>query len=467
MYRVNMNRWNGLAAVVVVVILLLAGCGKETSAPAAEQASEDMTEAAQTAETEETVAVEEEVKITTENAVVGICFARSDTGDNEYLFRGLQEELVLRGFSAENILAQDLTGRNSRQQEEIDECLAQGCSLLIIAAVDDSEIPAITDKAMEAGAGVVFVNCTPGQEEIRRWTEQDLNAVWIGSTDAQRIAIQMNILYDYSGTDRGLDFNEDGHVGALLIGGGDEARKALEETVRDLGSELQILGETDSEDADEISLYTQEILNEHRKEAELVLCSTESRALAAADGVQMRHRLVGRDILVIGTGTHEETCTAIINKLMSGSTFVDFYEQTKLTAVAAKDMVEGNQTHKTIADVIFKVTEDNAQEVLDQLWKTREDQAENVKDEEDEDGAEAGNTGSEKDGENAEEGDTAAAADSEDAGEDDTADAADSEDAGEDDTAVAADSEDAGEGNTVSAPVVGDAGEDDPDSEEE
>ena len=355
--------------------MLMAGCGSKDTAPAAEQASEDMSQAAQTADTEETAAVEEEVKITTENALVGICFARSETGDNEYLYQALQDELVLRGFSAENIVVPELTGRSSRQAEEIDECLAQGCTLLIVAAVDNEDIPEIADKAAAAGAGVVFVNCTPEDEEILRWTEQDMNAVWIGSTYEQDLSIQMNILYDYSGTDRGLDFNEDGHVGALLVGGGEQARTALEETVRDLGSELQILGETDSEDAEEISLYTQEILNTHRKEAELVLCSTESAALAAADGVQLRHRLVGRDILVIGIGTHEDVCTAIINKLMSGSTFVDFYEQAKLTAVAAKDMVEGNQARKTIADVVFKVTEDNAQEVLDQLWKTRGENA--------------------------------------------------------------------------------------------
>ena len=383
MYRNRNNYWKYFAAVLLSVVMLMAGCGSKDTAPAAEQASEDMSQAAQTADTEETAAVEEEVKITTENALVGICFARSETGDNEYLYQALQDELVLRGFSAENIVVPELTGRSSRQAEEIDECLAQGCTLLIVAAVDNEDIPEIADKAAAAGAGVVFVNCTPEDEEILRWTEQDMNAVWIGSTYEQDLSIQMNILYDYSGTDRGLDFNEDGHVGALLVGGGEQARTALEETVRDLGSELQILGETDSEDAEEISLYTQEILNTHRKEAELVLCSTESAALAAADGVQMRHRLVGRDILVIGIGTHEDVCTAIINKLMSGSTFVDFYEQAKLTAVAAKDMVEGNQARKTIADVVFKVTEDNAQEVLDQLWKTRgENAGENTTEEE-------------------------------------------------------------------------------------
>lgn len=371
MYWKNSKRWKLLAAVLLSVALLAAGCGKKNTAPAAEQASEDMTEAAQIADTGETAEPEEEEKITTETAHVGICFAGSGTGDNEYLYRALQEELVLRGFSAGNIAAKELTDHSSRQEEEIDECLEEGCSLLIVAAADDRDIPEIVDKVTAAGAGVVFVNCTPGEEEILRWTEQNMNAVWIGSSYEQDLAIQMNILYDYSGTDRGLDFNEDGHVGALLIGGGEQARAALEETVRDLGSELQILGETDSEDQEEISLYTQEILNTHKKEAELVLCSTESAALAAADGVQLRHRLVGRDILVIGAGTHEDTCTAIINKLMSGSTFVDFYEQAKLTGVAAKDMVEGNQVKKTIADVIFKVTEDNAQEVLDQLWKTR------------------------------------------------------------------------------------------------
>ena len=372
MRRMKKKHWSFLAVLIVSVILLTAGCGSQAGSTA-QQASEDTSEAATAGNTEEDTAVTEEVKITKENAVVGICFARSETGDNEYLFHALPDELVRQGFTSGNIMTQDLTGNRGKQEEEIDRCLSEGCSLLVVAAVDDRDIPEIVDKAAASGAGLVFVNCTPEEKEIRRWTEQSLNAVWIGSDYAQELGIQMSILYDYSGTDRGLDFNEDGHVGALLIGGGNQALAALEETVHDLGSEVQILGETDEEDPEEISLYTQEILNTHKKEAELILCSTESAALAASDGVQLRHRLVGRDILIIGNGTHEDTCTAIINKLMSGSTFVDFYEQAKLIAVAAKDMIEGNQQKKTIADVIFKVTEENAQEVLDQLWKTRGD----------------------------------------------------------------------------------------------
>lgn len=372
MWRMKKKHWSFLAVLIVSVILLTAGCGNQAGSTA-QQASEDTSEAATAGNTEEDTAVTEEEKITKENAVVGICFARSETGDNEYLFRALPDELVRQGFTSGNIMSQDLTGNSDKQKEEIDRCLSEGCSLLVVAAVDDEDIPEIVDKAAASGVGLVFVNCTPEEKELRRWTEQNINAVWIGSVYAQELGIQMSILYDYSGTDRGLDFNEDGHVGALLIGGGDQALVALEETVHDLGSEVQILGETDEEDPEEISRYTQEILNTHKKEAELILCSTESAALAASDGVQLRHRLVGRDILIIGNGTHEDTCTAIINKLMSGSTFVDFYEQAKLIAVAAKDMIEGNQQKKTIADVIFKVTEENAQEVLDQLWKTRGD----------------------------------------------------------------------------------------------
>ena len=372
MRRMKKKHWSFLAVLIVSVILLTAGCGSQAGSTA-QQASEDTSEAATAGNTEENAATAEEAKITKENAVVGICISRSETGDNEYLFHALPDELVRQGFTSGNIMSQDLTGNSDKQKEEIDRCLSEGCSLLVVAAVDDEDIPEIVDKAAASGAGLVFVNCTPEEKEIRRWTEQSLNAVWIGSDYAQELGIQMSILYDYSGTDRGLDFNEDGHVGAILIGGGEQALSALEETVHDLGSEVQILGETDEEDPEEISLYTQEILNTHKKEAELILCSTESAALAASDGVQLRHRLVGRDILIIGNGTHEDTCTAIINKLMSGSTFVDFYEQAKLIAVAAKDMIEGNQQKKTIADVIFKVTEENAQEVLDQLWKTRGD----------------------------------------------------------------------------------------------
>lgn len=347
---------------------LSVGCGRaKDPAPAPEAASVDATEAAQAAETE---AAPEEPKLTTETAKVGICLAKTEYGDNERLAKELPGALVQHGFLPENILEGELTGSRSRQEEEIESCLEEGCSLLVVSAVDDARIPGIADRIASAGACAVFVNCAPGGEEVARWSGGQMGLVWIGTTRAEELACQMGILYDLSGGERGVDFNQDGHLGAVLVGGGEEARARLEETVRDLGTELQILGETDAEDPEEISLYVQEVLNGHRKEAELILCASESALQAAADGVQLRHRLVGRDILVIGTGAHEETCTGIINKLISGSVFTDFYEQANLAAVAAKDLVEGNQEGAAISDVIFKVTEDNAQEVLDQLWRT-------------------------------------------------------------------------------------------------
>ena len=346
------------------------GCGGSKPAPAAvESASEDTTEAAQTAET--TAAVEIP-RITTENARVGICFAKTENGDNERLLYELEKSLELQGFQPENMIVQKQTGSRSTQAEQVNECLAQGCSLVIVAPVSDDRIPSLADSITGAGASGVFVNCTPDREELKRWEAGNMPLVWIGATDDQKSDCQMTILHDYSGTDRGLDFNGDGSVGAILVCEDVDTMEKLEETIDDLGSELRIIREVDTQDAGEISVTVQDILNEYRKEVELILCSSEETARAAADGVQLRHRLVGRDILVIGTDAHEDTCTAIINKLISGSTFTDFYEQADLTAVAGKDLIEGNQNKKQIASVVFKVTENNSQEVLDQLWDTRE-----------------------------------------------------------------------------------------------
>ena len=346
------------------------GCGGSKPAPSAvESASEDTTEAAQTAET--TAAVEMP-RITTETAKVGICFAKTKNGDNERLLYELGKSLELQGFQPENLIVQKPTGSRSTQAEEVNECLAQGCSLVIVAPVSDDRIPSLADSITTAGASGVFVNCTPDQKELERWETGNMPLVWIGVTDDQKADCQMTILHDYSGTDRGLDFNGDGSVGAILVCEDVDTMEKLDETIDDLGSELRILREVDTQDAEEISLAVQDTLNEYRKEAELILCSSEETARAAADGVQLRHRLVGRDILVIGTDAHEDTCTAIINKLISGSTFTDFYEQADLTAVAGKDLIEGNQSKKQIASVVFKVTENNSQEVLDQLWDTRE-----------------------------------------------------------------------------------------------
>ena len=346
------------------------GCsGSKPAPPAVESASEDTTEAAQIAET--TAAVEIP-RITTETAKVGICFGKTENGDNERLLYELEKSLEIQGFQTENIIVQKPTGSRSTQAAEVEECLAQGCSLVIVAPVSDDRIPPLADSITGAGASGVFVNCTPDREELERWETGNLPLVWIGATSDQKADCQMTILHDYSGTDRGLDFNGDGSVGAILVCEDVDTMEKLEETIEDLGSELRILREVDTENAEEISLAVQETLNEYRKEAELILCSSEETARAAANGVQLRHRLVGRDILVIGTDAHEDTCTAIINKLISGSTFTDFYEQADLTAVAGKDLIEGNQNKKQIASVVFKVTENNSQEVLDQLWDTRE-----------------------------------------------------------------------------------------------
>ena len=363
------------AAGIFLIMLAIAGCKGNEPAPAAETASEDMTVSMEMAETAQTAATaaaaEEEPALTLETALVGICLSDSEYGDNERLVPELERSLTSRGFMPENILVKDHTGSRSRQSKQVQECLDRGCSIVIVSPVSDKRIPDIADQISEAGASAIFLNCAPGEEELARWNESGISAVWIGTTYEQQLANQMAVLYEYSGTDKGLDFNEDGHVGALLIGGGEAAESALKETAKDLGSRLRVLGETESSNAEEISQYTQDILNEYRKEVEVILCSTEDRALAAADGVQLRHRLVGRDILVVGTSAHEETCEAIINKLMSGSTFTDFYEQASLTAVAAKDLIEGNLPEKMISNVVFKVTEENAQEVLDLLWKTR------------------------------------------------------------------------------------------------
>lgn len=358
-----------LTAVLIAAVMLASGCGTQKPVPVVESASEDMTEAAQTAET---VAVPEPPKLTTENAKVGISFARSEDGDNERLLFELRKALELQGFMPENIIVREQTCSRSRQAELVEECLAEGCSLVICSAVSDARIPSLADRIAEGGASAIFVNCTPDEEELERWEKENIPAVWIGATEEQKVDCQMTILHDYSGTDRGLDFNGDGSVGAIVVCEDLDAMEKLQETVEDLGSNLKILREVDTEDPEEISLIIQNILNEYRKEAELILCSSEETARAAADGVQLRHRLVGRDILVIGTDAHEDTCTAIINKLISGSTFTDFYEQANLAAVAGKDLIDGNQKGRRIASVVFKVTEENAQEVLDQLWDMKE-----------------------------------------------------------------------------------------------
>ena len=188
MYRLFRGAFSyALLAFVVLCLAMPAGCGRRETAPAVETASEDMTEASAEADT---VAepVPEEVKLTTETARVGICLSRSRDRDNERLMQELQRALELRGFMPENLRVREMTRSRSRQDEQVDECLEEGCAVMIISAVSDARIPGMADRITEAGAQAVFVNCSPGDDELTRWSREQMPCVWVGTTYAQELA---------------------------------------------------------------------------------------------------------------------------------------------------------------------------------------------------------------------------------------------------------------------------------------
>ena len=364
-------------ALASMMALSLAGCGGSssttaTTAAATEAAKETTAAASEAASEAATTAAEAAGTVDVADKKVGISIYKFDdnfmTLYRTELVRYLTEDL---GFKAENVVVQDGKGDQAEQTNQIQNFITQKYDVLILNLVQASSAPEITDMCKEAGIPVVYINREPDAAEEERWESEGLNATYVGCDARQSGTYQGEEILE---TANKGDINGDGKVSYIMIQGDPEnvdAQYRTEFSVKaltDAGMEVEELlkqrGDWDQAKAQQIA---QDALNQYGDKIEVIFCNNDAMALGALQAIEAAGRKVNEDIYLVGVDALTEAVQNVIDGKQTGTVFNNHFAQAQAASDIAVKFLGGEKVDAVNMVNYEKVTQDNAQEILDML----------------------------------------------------------------------------------------------------
>ena len=381
-----MTKKAAAVALASMMALSLAGCSsstEETTAAAETTAAETEAETTEAAAEEETTAAEaaEEAAETAAAAVGDVDLSDKKVGISIYQFNDnfmtlYREELVRYltedlGFAAENVVVQDGKGDQAEQTNQIQNFITQQYDVLILNLVQASSAPDVTDMCHAAGIPVVYINREPDVAEEERWAAEGIAATYVGCDARQSGTYQGEEILE---TATKGDINGDGVVSYIMIQGDPEnvdAQYRTEFSVKaltDAGMEVEELliqrGDWDQAKAQQIA---QDALTQFGDQIEVVFCNNDAMALGALQAIEAAGRTVNEDIYLVGVDALTEAVQNVIDGKQTGTVFNDHFSQAQSAGDIAVQMLAGEAVDTVNMVDYIKVTQDNAQEILDML----------------------------------------------------------------------------------------------------
>ena len=353
-----------LASTLMAVSLI--GCGQSTSAgtpaPAATADSGSTTTETTTASSDGDLSTKK----------VGVCIYQFSDNFMTLFRNELENYLVEKGFSKDNITIADGANDQATQTNQIDNFISDKYDVLIINPVQSSTAATITDKVNGAGIPLVYINREPDEAEEKRWADNNWDVTYVGCDARQSGTMQGEIIADL-GLDA-VDFNKNGKIDYVMVEGDPEnvdAQYRTEFSVKaltDAGLEVNMLD-------DQVGMWQREegqrlvanMLGQHGNDIEVVFCNNDAMALGALEAIKSAGRTVGTDIYLVGVDALDEACEAVLAGTMTGTVFNDHIAQSHSAADAAVNYLTGAGNDHYIGCDYRKVTKDNAQEILDSL----------------------------------------------------------------------------------------------------
>ena len=382
----RMTKKAAAVALASMMALSLAGCSsstEETTAAAETTAAETEAETTEPAAEEETTAAEaaEEAAETAAAAVGDVDLSDKKVGISIYQFNDnfmtlYREELVRYltedlGFAAENVVVQDGKGDQAEQTNQIQNFITQQYDVLILNLVQASSAPDVTDMCHAAGIPVVYINREPDVAEEERWAAEGIAATYVGCDARQSGTYQGEEILE---TATKGDINGDGVVSYIMIQGDPEnvdAQYRTEFSVKaltDAGMEVEELliqrGDWDQAKAQQIA---QDALTQFGDQIEVVFCNNDAMALGALQAIEAAGRTVNEDIYLVGVDALTEAVQNVIDGKQTGTVFNDHFSQAQSAGDIAVQMLAGEAVDTVNMVDYIKVTQDNAQEILDML----------------------------------------------------------------------------------------------------
>lgn len=363
-----------LVLALTMVASVVAGCGSKQEAATTEPAAEETTEAAEDTTAADTAdaAAEAAGDADLADKKVGVCIYQFSDNFMTLFRTELQSYLESKGFKAENIKIVDGANDQATQSGQIDNFITEGVDVMIINPVNSSSAATITDKVVEAGIPLVYINREPDADEEARWEENNWNVTYVGCDARQSGTFQGELIADL-GLDA-IDKNGNGKVDYIMIEGDPEnvdaqyrtefSVKALEDAGLEVNELDDQVGNWDQATAQQLVANS---LSQYGNDVEVVFCNNDAMALGALQSIEAAGRTVGEDIYLVGVDALSEALEDVLAGTMTGTVFNDHFSQSHSAADAAVRYLTGEGNEHYIGCDYVKVTKDNAQDVLDMV----------------------------------------------------------------------------------------------------
>ena len=364
-----------LATAMVASMVVVPVMADEETEAATEVTTEAATEVATEAATEAAAAEEETEPVANPDLAdkkVGVCIYQFSDNFMTLFRTELEDYLVKLGFSKENITIQDGQNDQATQSNQIDAFIADGVDVLIINPVNTSSAETITDKVVDAGIPLVYINREPGEDEEARWAENNWNVTYVGCDARQSGTFQGEIISDL-GLDA-IDKNGNGKIDYVMIEGDPENVDAKYRTefsikaLEDAGLEVECLddqvGNWDQATAQQLVANS---LSQYGDDVEVVFCNNDAMALGALQSIEAAGRTVGEDIYLVGVDALTEALDNVASGKMTGTVFNDHFSQSHAAAIAAANYLTGTENEHYIGCDYVKVTADHVADIQEKL----------------------------------------------------------------------------------------------------
>ena len=305
-----------------------------------------------------------------EGTKVGICiYSFADSLMTWY--RGeIERLLVEQGFDKNNIRFVDGKNDQTVQNKQIDRLIAEGADMLIVNLVDASSASEITDKAVAAGIPLVYIDHMPGEDELRRWSENNWDVCYVGGYPGMEGTLQGEIIADL-GLDA-VDSNGNGKIDYVMIKDNPEysnselradcSIKALE----DAGIEVNCLYDkyldVDRTQAEE---SVSEALEMYGSDVEVIFCTSDIITISAVYVLHVNERTAVQDIYLVGIDGRPMVLSFITNGWATGTVFNNYVEQAEHAVNAAINYLNGEDNEHYIECGYTKITAENAEEFME------------------------------------------------------------------------------------------------------
>lgn len=364
---------------MAMVATLLVGCGSSSDAPTtapAEDAAEAPAEAEEEAPAEDAAEAEdgdaEAASGDFADKKVGVCIYQFSDNFMTLFRTELENYLVSLGFSKDNITIVDGANDQATQTGQIDNFISQGVDVLIINPVNSSSAETITDKVVEAGIPLVYINREPDESEEKRWADNNWDVTYVGCDARQSGTFQGELISDL-GLET-IDKNGNGKVDYIMIQGDPENVDAQFRTefsvkaLEDAGFEVnELFNQVGNWQQDQAQSLVANALGQFGDDVEVVFCNNDAMALGALQAIEAAGRTVGEDIFLVGVDALSEALENVISGKMTGTVFNDHFSQSHSAADAAVNYLTGAGNEHYIGCDYVKVTTENAQSVLDSV----------------------------------------------------------------------------------------------------